>query len=130
MTDDGEPAVTDEKYPRARIFNSRDTRVEPEIVTDEKEPRSRFFNSRDACVRCGEWQYPLSLIRYSRFGDTPLCHTCYQAARRAALHCDPAPISCAACGQAFTPTRSDARCCSAACRQRLHRQLAHERKGT
>jgi hypothetical protein len=90
-------------------------------VTDEKYPRSGILNSRDACDRCGDGKYPRSLIRYSRFAEGQFCHSCYQAVRRAALHCEPVPMLCASCGQSFTPIRSDARYCSARCRQRAHR---------
>jgi hypothetical protein len=41
----------------------------------------------------------------------------YNARRRKS-----APTSCAGCGETFTPKRSDARYCSAACKQRAYRR--------
>lgn len=35
---------------------------------------------------------------------------------------DLSPRACACCSEVFTPTRSDARCCSAKCRAKLSRQ--------
>jgi hypothetical protein len=106
--------VADDKEPCARLSNNRDA--------EHKEyPGARIFDGRDACTRCGDGKHPRSLIRYSRFAEGQFCYTCYQAVRRAALHCEPVPMLCACCGQSFTPTRSDARYCSARCRQRAHR---------
>jgi predicted nucleic acid-binding Zn ribbon protein len=36
------------------------------------------------------------------------------------------PRACAACGMMFTPSRSDARTCSSACRQRVYRERGRE----
>jgi hypothetical protein len=42
----------------------------------------------------------------------------------ASVGASPLSVTCEGCGQAFTPKRSDARTCGAACRKRVSRRLA------
>jgi hypothetical protein len=51
-----------------------------------------------------------------------LCGACYQRAHRRAKREARALIPCAGCGNSFKPARTDARYCSAACRQRAYRE--------
>ena len=96
-------------------------------VTDDKEPRPRFFNSRDtgprfACARCGEGGYiSWQLIRTRLAVEGPICSTCCQRAWKLSKRREPQAIPCASCGESFTPKRSDAKFCSDRCRQRMHR---------
>jgi predicted nucleic acid-binding Zn ribbon protein len=52
----------------------------------------------------------------------------HRARRRRAEERQSPELHCAVCGKAFTPARADARTCSAACRQKAHRQRVTDRK--
>lgn len=82
------------------------------------------------CTRCGELKPASDFNRDTRYanGLHCWCRDCYRAyhraynANRAPRRPKASPLTCAACGNRFTPRRSDARYCSRRCKQRAERE--------
>jgi uncharacterized Zn finger protein (UPF0148 family) len=72
------------------------------------------------CRNCGA---PSVQLTYTRQGG-PRPKYCSSRCRSAWHKSPPHAITCATCGDTFTPKRSDARTCSVACRVALHRASA------
>jgi predicted nucleic acid-binding Zn ribbon protein len=110
------------------------------------------YQSVQLCLRCHQSKHPDQLADL----DQQPCETCarpmyldgyHSFHRRRPLTCsyqcsyrrklkhqserkrvEHEPITCAVCGEMFTPTRSDAKTCSGKCRQKLYRE-ARARRG-
>ena len=84
------------------------------------------------CAKCGEAFWAFTSVRGTLNGrllqrKTCTCHNCEKAQARAKYEKSHVPVEvkprpCSHCGTEFTPKRSDARFCKAACRVASHRK--------
>jgi hypothetical protein len=104
----------------------------------------KFFERHNAserqaqCPVCRNWYFQTRINNwYGKGGHPPvLCRICWLENRKVTKQEAKArwqernpkppiePRDCLACGTAFTPKRSDAKCCSGKCRAKLSRQEA------
>jgi predicted nucleic acid-binding Zn ribbon protein len=82
----------------------------------------------EPCAGCGRQVFNINNRRQYQRTLTTCCPRCYSRAARLALSRKAEPSrhkTCPVCGQAFQATRTDARTCSSACKQKAYRQRKH-----
>ena len=109
-------------------------------VTRSRQQTYRLYESEGGvtpleagyCAKCGEAFWAFKSVRCLLDGrlhrwKTCTCHNCEKAQARAKYEKSHVPVEvkprpCSHCGTEFTPKRSDARFCKAACRVASHRK--------
>ena len=89
-----------------------------------KKPRYNLPPFNLACEGCGTGLWCGERFG-GRYAPAVWCHTCYQRLwreKQRKLHLRHKQCTCVTCGIEFTTTRTDAKFCSNACRQKAHRR--------
>lgn len=96
------------------------------IVCASCRPPRRWDTTNEECAHCrrgvGTTRSLDARFRRPRTFCTECCRVRWFQAQAKAARLAPRQKTCAACGQAFTATRRDARTCSPACRQKAYRE--------
>ena len=125
----GKALAANEPVWRARVslgasFGSWHYAVAPHCERCKPEPPFARYEDAAACETCGRIVHDSFTTRYRR--HTFCCHDCRKRAEEAIARqkrdAAKRTTTCDTSGEIFGPARTDARFCSAACKQKAYRQ--------